>query len=205
MLFYNTIERPTLSLLKKIQSICEFRNSRLVGGTALALQIGHRRSIDLDFFGNLEIDRIKLNKILDSIGHISILKQSDNIHIFVIDGIKVDFVNYPYPWLKEPFVEDDIVLADTEDISAMKLSAVTNRGTKKDFIDIYYLLRKYSLGDMLDFYRKKYSDGSQFLVMKSLTYFDDAEGEQSPYMFEDIEWEDIKNTIQKAVADYSEL
>ena len=83
-----------------------------------------------------------------------------------------------------------------EDICAMKLSAITGRGTKKDFIDIYFLLQYFTLKEMLALYSQKYSDGSTFLVLKSLSYFEDAELEPDPFMLTDINWNTIKNSIK---------
>ena len=74
------------------------------------------------------------------------------MRFLIVDGVKVDIVSYPYPWLDVPVVENGIVLAGIRDIAAMKLSAITNRGTKKDFIDYYFLLKSYSLGEMFDIY-----------------------------------------------------
>ena len=96
------------------------------------------------------------------------LKKSPNINIFIINNIKVYIVNYPYPWIEKPLVTNSIIMADKSDIAAMKLAAITGRGTKKDFIDLYFLLKYFTLAEMLTFYKQKYSDGSEFLVMKSL-------------------------------------
>ncbi len=78
----------------------------------------------------------------------------------------------------------------------MKLNAITGRGSKKDFVDLYFLLKKFTLDEMIGFYNEKYFDGSEFLVKKSLAYFDDADKEQMPIMNTDIDWEEIKSTIQ---------
>jgi predicted nucleotidyltransferase component of viral defense system len=95
--------------------------------------------------------------------------------------------------------DDNLKLARIEDIAAMKLSAITNRGTKKDFIDLFFLLKKYSLEDLFDFYNKKYHDGSIFLVIKSLAYFDDADEEEMPNMCIPVNWGEIKNSIRDIV------
>ena len=108
---------------------------------------------------------------------------------------KVDFVNYTYPWLDEIKSADDLRLAGLKDIAAMKLAAVPGRGTKKDFIDIYFLLKQFSLKEMLEYYKQKYADGSEFLVLKSLTYFEDAEPEQEPVMLKNISWQAVKDTV----------
>lgn len=94
----------------------------------------------------------------------------------------------------------ELRLAGLEDICAMKLAAITGRGTRKDFIDIYFLLRAFTLEEMFSFYTHKYADGSPFMVIKSLTYFEDAENEPEPYMFESIDWNAIKTEISKQVA-----
>ena len=202
MLHYETIDTETLELLKKIQEIPEFSKLRLVGGTSLALQIGHRKSIDLDLFGKIDCDEFTISNILNKIGKVRVLKKSENINIYLIDGIKVDIVNYPYLWLKNIVLEDALRLAGIEDVAAMKLSAITNRGTKKDFIDLFFLLKEYSLEELFDFYEKKYNDGSIFLVIKSLAYFDDADLEEMPNMCIPVNWGKVKNNINHVLNDY---
>jgi predicted nucleotidyltransferase component of viral defense system len=179
-----------------------FKDMRLAGGTSLALQLGHRRSVDLDFFGTLQTDEITLSGQLTVFEKITWLKRSANINIFSIDGIKVDFVNYRYPWIEEMNTEDGLRLAGPRDIAAMKLAAITGRGTKKDFIDIYFLLQQYSLREMMSFYNKKYADGSDFLVLKSLTYFEDAEQEQEPVMLTNVNWKAIKEVVLQKHNEY---
>ena len=89
-------------------------------------------------------------------------------------------MNYTYPWLDDVVYKDGIRLASPRDIAAMKITAIEGRGTKKDFVDIYFLLKKYSLKNLLDFYSQKYPDSSSFMAMKSLAYFEDAEEEPMP-------------------------
>ncbi len=202
MLHYQTIETQTLELLNKLMQIEEFKTLRLVGGTSLALQIGHRQSIDLDLFGKLEIDEIELSEILHKAGSITVLKKTKNINIYLIDAVKVDLVNYPYAWLDETYIKDNIRLAGLRDIAAMKLAAITGRGTKKDFIDLFFLLQKYKLGEMLEFYKLKYYDASEILVLKSLAYFDDADAEEEPKMFEKINWTEVKGVITDHIKQY---
>ncbi len=98
--------------------------------------------------------------------------------------------------------EDGLRLAGLQDIAAMKLAAVTGRATKKDFIDIYFLLNHFSLHEMMSFYNAKYADGSPFLVLKSLTYFEDAGQEQEPVMYKNISWQGVKETILKKHSEY---
>lgn len=199
MLFYQTIDRKTLELLKTLQNLSVFSGFRLVGGTGLALQLGHRKSVDLDIFGKTDADRFTITNSLRTVGEVQKIQTTENINIFIINGIKVDIVNYPYEWLCPPIIQDGLMLADIPDIAAMKLSAITNRGTKKDFIDIFFLLKKYSLINLLALYKQKYTDGSEFLVLKSLAYFDDADEDPSPVMFSKIPWHKIKETIKTEV------
>lgn len=195
MLHLSTVEPATLELLRTLQQLPVLSNTRLVGGTALALQMGHRKSIDLDFFGTIDEDPQDLVKALRTIGTLVTLKESKNIHIYVINGVKVDIVNYTYPWLDDAVCMNGICMASPKDIAAMKITAIVGRGTKKDFIDMYFLLKRYSLTKILSFYSTKYSDGSSFLAMKSLAYFDDATVDPMPDMFSDISWDQVKESI----------
>jgi hypothetical protein len=174
----------------------------LVGGTSLALQIGHRVSVDLDFFGELTADRISILNALNTLGEVKTLHYTENINVFTLNGIKIDIVNYPYPWLNPAVKDNELCLAGVKDISAMKLAAITGRGSKKDFVDIYFLLKQYSLDRMLDHYKQKYHDGSIFLVLKSLAYFDDADNEIMPKMCEEIQWKTVKKEIAKKLKNY---
>jgi predicted nucleotidyltransferase component of viral defense system len=200
MLSYKTIEPHTLELLKKLSQEPFLAKTRLVGGTALALQYGHRMSIDLDFFGEIEEDNTTIREILRKIGPISVYKETTNIKIYSINGIKIDFVNYKYPWIDTVIEKDGLRLASPKDIAAMKINAVEGRGTKKDFIDMYFLLQHYTLEDILKFYAEKYPENSIFRGLMSLTYFEDAENELMPIMFSNIKWNDMKQFILDKVS-----
>ena len=111
MLHLSTVEPATLELLRKLQSLPILNNTRLVGGTALALQFGHRKSVDLDFFGHIDVDSLDLQEALQTIGTLTTLKDSKNIHIYSLDGIKIDIVNYAYPWLDDVVIKNGIRLS----------------------------------------------------------------------------------------------
>lgn len=202
MLYYKTIDTETLGVLKKIQQIEELSDVRLVGETALALQIGHRKSVDIDLFGTITADNIAVSQKLKKIGKLITIQNSKNINIYLINNIKLDIVNYPYHWLEKEISEDDLLLASIKDIVAMKISAITGRGKKKDFIDLYFLLKRWTLKEILDFYVQKYDDASVFMAIKSLAYFEDAEEDQQPEMIKPAEWNEVKNYISKALEDY---
>lgn len=202
MLHYETVDEGTLGLLKQLQSLDILSEMRLVGGTSLALQIGHRKSIDIDLFGILNVEFDILIDELKTLGEVVLLKNSKNIHSLLINDIKVDIVNYNYRWLKNKMTIDNIYFATIEDIAAMKLNAIMGRGSKKDFIDLYFILKNYTLSTLIDLYSQKYYDGSIFLVLKSLAYFDDADEQEMPFMFHNTSWQTMKNNIKKALADY---
>ena len=196
MLQTQSVDPKLLELLRKIMNCDSFSDFNLAGGTSLALQKGHRKSIDIDLFGNSEIYSDDFIEILSCFGKVITLKRSKNILILSVDGIKVDFVNYKYPLLENIKVIDNIRLVSQPDIAAMKLNAIVGRGSKKDFIDLYFLLQTYSLQEMISFFNKKFADGSEFMVLKSLHYFDDADLEEMPEMTNPIHWDEIKAKIK---------
>lgn len=198
MLYLETVESSTLELLKKLQRLPVLEQTRLVGGTALALQLGHRKSIDLDFFGTVDCEAEYLRESIAGIASLTILKESP--HIYIVDGIKVDIVNYKYPWLDDVVLEQGLRLASVSDIAAMKITAIIGRGTKKDFIDIAFLLHHFSLEEILHFYAAKYNDSSVFMAMKSLAYFDDAEADPMPDMFVNQSWQQVKAHILSKIS-----
>lgn len=202
MLFTETVLPEALDLLKKIQSLEALAETRLVGGTALALQYGHRKSVDLDFFGKITVSMEELPLQMAEVAEIQLISASKSMCFLNANGIKVDIVNYPYDWITEPKREDGVTLAGVQDIAAMKLAAITNRGTKKDFIDFHFLLQHYSFQDLIGFYRQKYSDAEMFPVIKSLTYFEDAETDPMPVMLSPVKWEDVKHRINAAVSEF---
>ena len=119
MLFYQTIDPSTLELLKKLLAVPLFKDMQLAGGTSLALQLGHRKSIDLDLFGLLTSDDNTFKEALASFEKVITLKKSPNINIFSINDVMVDFVIYSYPWIDEPNTEDGLRMAGLKDIAAI--------------------------------------------------------------------------------------
>jgi len=202
MLHFETVSPTALELLRSLQKIGIFKDLRLVGGTSLALQYGHRKSIDIDLFGLLDADELEITEELNRLGQIHQLQKSKNIFVYLINGIKTDIVRYKYPWLDDVQIIDGISFAGRKDIAAMKLAAITGRGTKKDFIDIWFLLKEFSLQQMMEFYLTKYTDGTEFLVLKSLGYFADADNDPMPVMLSDVEWVPIKDGIKLALTNY---
>lgn len=203
MLHYETIHPTTLELLKTLMSQEELKDLRLVGGTSLALQYGHRQSIDLDFFGKPQSSQEEMIEMAQRMGDLRILNRTNSILQMVLNGVKVDVVDYGcYEWIDTPIVEEGLVLASPKDIAALKVNAIEGRGTKKDFIDIFELLKHHSLSEILDFYSKKYPNYSLFRALLSLTYFEDAETQAMPTMLISDTWDDIKRTVLEAVKQF---
>lgn len=203
MLSLRTILPNTLELLKKLAVQPELSGMRLVGGTSLALQYGHRQSVDLDFFGNLQSSQEELLQMARRISEVRVLHATPNILQLIMEGVKVDIVNYScYSWIDEPIIENGITLASPKDIAALKINAIEGRGTKKDFIDVYMLLQHYTLSELLDFYSQKYPEHSVFRALLSLTYFDDAELQAMPKMYVKDSWETMKKNIENAVEEF---
>lgn len=203
MLSLRTIEPHTLELLRAFMQEAALSELRLVGGTALALQYGHRSSVDLDLFGKIDIDGYELQSILSKYGVLKVENETKIIHQYYIDNIKVDVVNYPFEWISPIIEEDGIRLASPIDIAAMKVNAIEGRGTKKDFIDMYMLLQHYSLKEIIAFYQQKYPNYSIFRALRSLTYFEDAEDQFMPRMFIEDTWENMKLYITNQVKLYN--
>lgn len=200
MLQQQAVAPGTLRLLETICSIPELSGFNLVGGTALALQIGHRISVDLDFFGDRYFSTEEILDLLADEKPVSIISQHKNILILNVQAVKVDFVNYRYPLISKPITVGAIRLASTPDIAAMKLAAIAGRGRKRDFYDLYFLLREFSMKQMIDFYNQKYYDGSEMMIARSLTFFDDADTDEGPRMLSNtISWEEIKQVMLNEV------
>ncbi len=203
MLSYKTIEPHTLELLKGLSAEPILASTRLVGGTALALQYGHRNSIDLDFFGTVVADAERVKAGLRKYGTLEVIKETETIRLYRLDGVKVDIVHYQYPWIDDAVTTDGLSLASPKDIAAMKVNAIEGRGTKKDFIDFYFLLKHYTLEEILGFYKEKYPEHSVFRALMSMSYFEDADEQFMPRMFDPVTWEEMRKTILEKVRSYA--
>lgn len=175
MLQTQTVERGTFSLLAKLMKDSVLSRFNLAGGTSLSLQIGHRRSIDLDLFTEDNFDTFKLNKHMESVyGFIRQFEEANTLS-GMIEGVKIDLITFPYPpvrpYLKEEF---GIRLYSMYDIAAMKLGAISQNGTRlKDFIDIACLSSRMSFAEMLESYSKKFPQSNPIIPCKALNYYDD--------------------------------
>lgn len=203
MLQLKTIDKETFALLKAISSHKELHDFSLAGGTGLALQLGHRISIDLDFFTRKTFDTTTVFEFLRKTFSVSNCIQTTNsISLYVKSHkkeIKVDIIRHNYPLLCPIQKVDHIQIFSLEDIAAMKLNAIANRGSKKDFYDIHTLLTRYSIKELLSFFEKKYQQINSYTVVKSLVYFGDADLEPEPISLTETTWDEIKANLRNIV------
>lgn len=176
----------------------------LAGGTALALQIGHRDSIDFDFFKTTDFDTQiffqKLKKILKDFSLTKIQEEANTLTVLVDNEIKLSFFTYNYPLINKKIDEENLCLASIEDIAAMKLSAILGRSTNKDYIDLYFILQTHKLKDILKLAEKKFPDIDTNLILKSLVYFSDIKSEPIIYKNNsEVDFEQIKSFLINTV------
>lgn len=205
MLFFSAVSSEALELLKEIQDQPFLKDFYLVGGTALALNFGHRVSVDLDFFTEKEFDTNLLVESAKENFPVKILSQAKNSLTMDVRSVKTDFIRHNYSLLNPIQEKDGIKIASVEDIAAMKFNSTMNRGSKKDFYDIVELLIHFSMEDLIAFHSKKYDFNSQLILLKSLVYFDDAELEPDPVSLRPLSWTSVKQNISDVVSKFTKI
>lgn len=208
MLHEETVEPQTLELLRRLMQDSSLDEFVLVGGTALSLLIGHRKSIDLDFFTKNEFDADKLREDLR-------IKYGFEVDFFqantlkgMINDVAVDFLRHNYPDLESMIIFDGIRMASLRDIAAMKVNAILNSGSRiKDFIDIAYLGRHLTMNEMVSSYAQKYPGLNEMMIVKALLYFDDVDFsiENKLLGISDFSFDRIKYLIQRMVNQPDEI
>ncbi len=173
----------------------------LGGGTAVALHLGHRRSVDLDWFSEVPVgDVTRLARTLGSDRMPMVVDQigPGTLHGSV-GGVRVSVLEYPYGLLHPPAVWSDYgcPVASLDDLACMKLSAVAQRGSKRDFVDVYAVVREHRpLDELLGLYRRRYGIEDIAHVLQGLVYFDDAERDRMPRMIWDVDWKTVKQAVR---------
>lgn len=200
-MYTNILTEKQKSVLELLDTIPLIQDFYLAGGTALALFYGHRESIDFDFFKE---ESFVVDEVIDTIiqkNNVKIKFKKPDTLLLSINEISCSFFKYPYPLLKGTLkFKNCFNLASIEDIAAMKISAISTRGTKRDFIDLYFICNKdFSLQEIIKFYQKKFTvlNHELYHIYRSLIYFDDAESDPMPNMFEKVEWKEVKEFFQK--------
>jgi hypothetical protein len=189
--------RRNLALLAKAGLTAPFY---LAGGTAAALHLSHRISVDLDFFGPEPFDSAQLAAQLSDLGKFRLERLAEDTLLGELRGIRISFFRYRYPLIAEPVSVLGITVASLEDIAAMKLDAISRRGTRRDFIDLYFIAQSgLALPEALQWYQRKYAGLNLNLVhlVKSLAYFADAEADPMPQMLVDLSWDEVKRFFER--------
>jgi len=201
-MYYNILDKKRIDILPLLKNFKD--NFYLAGGTALALQLGHRDSIDFDFFSIKAIDTEKLFQKIKTVfvGHkiLKVQEEKNTLTVYIDKNIQLSFLFYPYKLIKPLINESYLNLASLNDISAMKLSAITGRVSNKDYIDIYFILKKMSLEKLLKSAAKKFPELDKNLILKSLVYFEDMEDEPIRYKNNNkIAFSKVKKTLIKKI------
>ncbi len=176
MLQTAAVAPSTLELLSKLQSETVLGSTRLVGGTALSLQIGHRKSDDLDLFSTETLDGLAVQELL--VGKYGFIPSviTENTLIGFIHGVKIDVIFHPFPWLEEALEEDGFRIAAKDDIAAMKMHAIINSGKRpKDFVDIAFLSMYFSYNEIKQLLLKRYPAYDPLMADRAMVYFGDID------------------------------
>jgi len=191
------LPRGSRGLLAKLESLSApaMAGWTLAGGTGLALQLGHRVSEDFDFFRTDGFEPEKLHGLLSGCGPTELLHRDDRTLTVLASGVKVSFFRVPDPFLFPRLEYSFFELAEVRDIALMKLAAISSRGARKDFVDLHAILRSGPrLAEVLAWLPEKYGEErvNTYHVLKSLTWFEDAEAEPMPRMLEPFDWDECK-------------
>lgn len=182
----------------------------LAGGTALALHFGHRTSQDLDFYTpehfNAQVIYKQFKKVFgkEKLSDASIAKDTLKFKLNITD---ISLFRYPYSLIRPLISFESVRLASAEDIMAMKIEAIITRGYKRDFVDIYFAIKKYRIKGILNFFKEKYPEiFNEYNCLFALTYFEDAEqkeqGRKKIYIYSGVSWQAIKKYITEEVKKY---
>ena len=182
----------------------------LAGGTALALRLGHRQSIDLDFFSNVDtVTRPTRQEILRALVPLGAqaLEDTEGNLLLEVRGIHAGFFSYSYKLLEPLERAEGVPLASLVDIGLMKLDALISRGARKDFYDLYWIAQRIPLADLLDLGREKYPYAQDFewLAVEGLVYFDNADRDVQPELLVDVPWNEIKSFFRAVVRHLGEI
>jgi hypothetical protein len=203
MLREETVEARTLALIKRLSSDQEFNNFVLVGGTALSLQLGHRKSIDIDLFNEHAFDGKRIAAHLQSSYGASRAAVDGNAVTALIQGVKTDLLRHGYKWVRPIQETDGIRMASLEDIAAMKLNAIVGNGSRlKDYVDIHFLLEKRSLDQLTAAYTEKYPDMSAGIAKSALLYHSDIDFTTDLHLLTGkFNWRTIQQRLREAVVE----
>jgi hypothetical protein len=197
-MFTKTLLPDTIRALKLVSNISIVKKSYLAGGTALALHLGHRISIDLDFFTLRIFNEKTLSGELNQLPEYREEGTAWRTVWGKVANTKFSLFYYQYPLIKKTIPFENIQMLSKEDIAAMKIHALETRGTKRDFIDLYFLTKEFTLEQMLKFYDQKYGtlQDHLYIIVRSMNYFTDADIDDMPEMLLPVSWKEVKKFFQ---------
>ncbi len=189
-----TVDSGVEQTLRDLHNVPVLTPFYLAGGTGLALRLGHRRSLDLDFFLGEDFNEDSLLQKLQHLERFALVAKQPGTIYANIRKTKVSFIAYSYPILFPFQAFLGVNVADSRDIGCMKISAVASRGTKRDFVDLYRLAQEYDLKQMLGWFTTKFSQTNYSIphILKSLSYFEEAEQDPMPHMLMSLSWVEVK-------------
>jgi hypothetical protein len=203
-MFWSILDEQRRSALPHL-SFCRGEGFYLAGGTALALQIGHRDSVDFDFFSEQAFDTERLFDLLGTafqgVPLVKVQDERNTLTVVADRSIKLSFMCYPYPLLRPLMPSEFFDLADMADIGCMKLSAITGRGTMKDYVDLHFILQRIALKELLTLCAVKLPQLDRALILKALVYFDDLDQEPIRYLEgQEVPFEEVKKSLRAQAA-----
>jgi hypothetical protein len=205
MLHLQTVTPTLLKIIRTVSGEPYFQAFRLVGGTALSLQLGHRMSVDADFFSNESFDKEEAATILfHLLPGFLLLKKSAHGFAGTYEGVKLDVYTWGAPFLLPPVETKDIRMADLRDIAALKLEAITNRKEEKDFRDVHALLQRFSMAELIAFFKDRYPHHNPKMLTDHLLAAPFVERDLSIRLFSEVSWEKLTSDIVQAVGDFYE-
>ena len=202
-MYWNIFDKDRYELLKRITEIVSLDDYYMVGGTALSLQLGLRESYDFDFCVKREFNNKILLNELKKIGNVEVMQNQKGTCDILLNNVQVSFFYYPNKILKDFVISDEIKklkIASILDIAIMKIVAIGGRGAKKDFFDLYNIIKKcnISVDEIVKGLIQKYGKDVNYVnIIMGLSYFEDAEDEILPKSFVDFNWEEIKKFFIK--------
>ena len=203
MLHEETVEAGTLDLIRKLTADSLLKDFVLIGGTALSLQLGHRKSVDIDLFTSRDFDATSIGRHIEGVYRGESVTVLKNGVFSIIDGIKTGMLSHGYDWIHPLKEIEGVRMASLDEIGAMKLNAIINSGQRlKDFVDVHFLLEKRSLNDLMDAFIAKYPDVNPAIAKNALLYHSEIKFEVNLGLLNgEFNWQEVKARLKEAVVE----
>lgn len=208
-MFDSVLPETSKKNVKILSSLPFVQQFYLAGGTGCALHLGHRISQDLDFFSRKEFSHFEIQESLKNRGDFIVDYSDTQTLVGRFNTTKISFFHYGYPLIRDLQIYLDLNLSSIEDIGCMKIDTISSRGKKRDFVDLYFILKhkSMSLKEYFSFFDSKYRPENYNLyhVLKSLVYFEDAEKDPDLRMLVEFSWKDLKSFFREQVKNFEIL